>query len=482
MISCFNLEEKEEEEKEDEETEKEEEKEEEEEEFVETLLHLMYEYVVENPRLITEPDFHETFEEDVKQFVDVMLENQDPNKIYSFFTPNKEDVESLEKGQEDELVDATMALFFDTIYPRRSHPDTFPSEITTIEKERIRTTIERLTNMPQPKQRTAEWYEFRGKLITASNAYKAFESPSQQNQLIYEKCQPFQKDADATTDAFKSQVNVHTTLHWGQKYEPLSVLLYEDEYKTRVGDFGCIQHPTYSFIGASPDGINVDPEGTRYGRLLEIKNIVNREIDGVPKKEYWVQMQLQMETCDLDACDFLETRFQEYKSEEDTSEATVSGATASEAKSGLTEEQMFLFDGDDFRFTERGERKGVILYFANGEGNPVYVYTPFDIDTYKKFVLWEIGMIQQKTGEGLTWIKNLYWRLDEFSCVLVERNKLWFESNVSGLAAIWDTILKERETGYEHRAPQKRPPSAKSAPSSSASSALPSWFINKPFH
>ena len=108
-------------------------------------------------------------------------------------------------------------------------------------------------------------------------------------------------------------VNTNTTLHWGQKYEPLSVKIYEHTYNTKVEDFGCIQHEIYTFLGASPDGINVDPTSQRYGRMLEIKNIVNREIDGIPKKEYWIQMQLQMEVCDLDECDFLETKFTEYE-------------------------------------------------------------------------------------------------------------------------------------------------------------------------
>ena len=29
--------------------------------------------------------------------------------------------------------------------------------------------------------------------------------------------------------------------------------------------------------------------------MLEIKNPVSREITGIPKEEYWIQMQLQME-------------------------------------------------------------------------------------------------------------------------------------------------------------------------------------------
>ena len=77
-------------------------------------------------------------------------------------------------------------------------------------------------------------------------------------------------------------------------------------YKTKVYDYGCLPHPKYKFLAASPDGINDDPESPLFGRMLEIKNVVSRKITGIPKKEYWIQMQLQMEVCDLDECDFLE--------------------------------------------------------------------------------------------------------------------------------------------------------------------------------
>ena len=50
--------------------------------------------------------------------------------------------------------------------------------------------LKELKEAPQPAQRTKEWYAFRYNLITASNAYKAFESQAMQNQLIYEKCKP----------------------------------------------------------------------------------------------------------------------------------------------------------------------------------------------------------------------------------------------------------------------------------------------------
>jgi hypothetical protein len=55
------------------------------------------------------------------------------------------------------------------------------------------------------------------------------------------------------------------------------------------------------------------------------------------------------------------------------------------------------------------------------------------------------------------WIKNIYWRLNEVSCVLVLRNKMWFQNNIEQLERVWRTIEKERISGdFSHRAPNKR--------------------------
>jgi len=39
---------------------------------------------------------------------------------------------------------------------------------------------------------------------------------------------------------------------------------------------------------------------------------------------------------------------------------------------------------------------------------------------------------------------------------LVVRNKPWFQTVVPLFRGVWDTILKERVSGYEHRKPKKR--------------------------
>ena len=61
-----------------------------------------------------------------------------------------------------------------------------------------------------------------------------------------------------------------------------------------------------------------------------------------------------------------------------------------------------------------------------------------------------------KKHEHLTWVSNFYWWLDEVSCVLVLRNKLWFATASPILENLWTTIIKERKEGFAHRAPKKK--------------------------
>ena len=55
----------------------------------------------------------------------------------------------------------------------------------------------------------------------------------------------------------------------------------------------------------------------------------------------------------------------------------------------------------------------------------------------------------------LTWVKNIYWRLEQYSCVLVLRNKIWFQNAITKISDVWDIIEKEKVTGFEHRNSKK---------------------------
>ena len=174
--------------------------------------------------------------------------------------------------------------------------------------------IHMLENAYQPQQRTIEWYQVRYNLLTATNIGQLLSSDSDANlnRVIYEKCKPL--ETTFLGNSSSNEIKIDSPMHWGQKYEPVTLAIYEKKYNTKVGDFGCLVHSNtqYSCIGASPDGINNDITNTeRFGRMVEIKNVVSREITGIPVTKYWIQTQIQMEVCDLEECDFVETKFKE---------------------------------------------------------------------------------------------------------------------------------------------------------------------------
>ncbi len=263
----------------------------------------------------------------------------------------------------------------------------------------------KLKNIVLPDQRTPEWYQYRHNMITASNIWKAVGSEANKNSLIAEKCKPY---------VSYSGVNVDSPLHWGQKYEPVTIALYEHINRTKVNAFGCIAHPDYPFIGASPDGI------TDNGRMIEIKNVVSREITGIPKMDYWIQMQVQLEVCDLEDCDFVETQFKEYEDHE---------------------EDMFYKNLDKYDFN------GLMLYFVKSDfsdSTPHYVYLPLSVSLDKASINNWINEQKYLHKDTHILFKKIYWYCETYSCVLVKRNRIWFDMALPYFMEIWEKITEKR--------------------------------------
>jgi len=339
-----------------------------------------------------------------------LVEEDDYNEIYKF-------------------VKERIGVFFETISSIPARSLTTTRILRKPNREYMRNKIAYLQSIPQPKQRTQEWYEFRYNLITASSIGNIFGTTSKINSLIYSKCKPL----DCSIGNISNYVNIMTPMHWGNKYEPLTIMWYEKKYNTQVADFGCIRHNKYDFIGASPDGINIDADSSRYGRMIEVKNTTSREITGTPLDEYWIQMQLQMETCDLDECDFIETQFKEYADE-----------TAFYA---------------DFTMNDRG----VILHFSKKnndfgqiDNSPHYEYMPLNISIEKHAINEWIYAKKRELSDEYILYATLYWYLDDFSCILVQRNRQWFSQSLPKIRETWTIIEKERISGYDHRMPKKK--------------------------
>ena len=317
-------------------------------------------------------------------------------------------------------------LTYKYFIPKRSYKNTYirrnyenKSHNLSTQKEKIQKQLDYLKSIIQPEQRSDEWYIFRNSTLTASNIYKIFISDYSQTQLILEKCEPININKFKVT-------NTNSPLHWGQKYEPVSILYYEYINNTKVDEFGCIPHKDYSYIAASPDGIICDSSSELFGRMLEIKNVVSREINGIPKMEYWIQMQLQMEVCDLNECDFLETKFVEY------------------------------LDVNDYNQDNDVKYKGTFLQFCK-DNTPFYVYPPFtlnDVDS-KEYIDWfNYQIILNFDKEFIT---TIYWKLEVISCVLVLRNKHWFANVLPLIETFWYNLVNERDSGeYKERIKKKR--------------------------
>lgn len=414
------------------------------------VIEIIDEYMQNEIHTMSSPYFHKNLKKDITSILYESLYNihfseQSSRYRADMSTSMIEMCQSDDFEEVEQLVGEICDNFFKNQIdiPPRSYSDTFVIPKSSEENDTITATVDRLRNMLQPKQRTEEWYQFRHNIITASNIWKVFGSECQYNSLIYEKCHPYTVNANILGG--NDYVNTSSPMHWGNKYEPVSISIYEKMFQTKIEDFGCILHYKYPFIGASPDGINTDPESSRYGRMLEIKNIVNREIDGVPKEEYWIQMQMQMETCKLDECDFLETRFKQY-------------ATENEFYEGFTILSEESHTSPSYR--------GVILYFVHKivdfnisvSKSPYYVYMPLDIPIEKEAIDVWIKTQKDELKSEYSLYEILYWYLDELSCVLVKRNKEWFRNSVSKIEDTWKTIERERVEGYEHRSAKKRVP------------------------
>jgi len=393
-------------------------------ELIELIFEITDEYIQNNLLQIANELFHKNL---IDNCTDLLFDQWEDADILgkNYTDDDYDEIHDFVEMQIDAYFESTMA-----VCPPRSYPNA--NIRRKVDVDIITNKIAYLQGVEQPKQRSPEWYEFRHNLISASNLGKIFSSEAQYNSLIYEKCKPLD-----TSNSDNGYVNTNSPMHWGQKYEPLTLMLYEKMYNTKVADYGCIRHSKYPFIGASPDGINVDSKSDRYGRMVEVKNVVNRELNGIPKEIYWIQTQIQMETCDLDECDFIETQFKEYE-----------------------DESAFYRD-------ESREHRGIILYFVervsiggvpNYSNAPHYEYMPlFKPITEESIVQWIRGKCLYLKRE-YTLYSTIYWYLDNYSCVLIERNREWFSAAVPKIDEAWKTILTERETGYEHRSAKKRVP------------------------
>jgi len=218
-----------------------------------------------------------------------------------------------------------------------------------------------IQNKSQVQQRTTEWHLERKKLITATDAASALEANPYKTKidLLHHKCEPYIED----------QVQSNSAMTWGTKYEPVAVQLYEQFENDKVHELGLLKHPTHKWLAASPDGIRLN------GKLVEIKCVYNRKIRDEEPYMYWIQVQIQLEVCDLEECDLFQCKFFEFKNKKDYLE-------------------------------DKSNHKGISMEDNNIE---------------------------------------FYWKLEEYSCKTIVRDKEWFKKSLPILRRFHNDVTKSQK-------------------------------------
>lgn len=273
------------------------------------------------------------------------------------------------------------------------------AETRTVE-EQVKWVIE---NYGQNDQRTNAWHQKRGEMLTASEIYKTVKdaTPAQRHELIVGKLTP--RDMGG-------QIVTARSLLWGTRYEPIAKQIFEDMFGVQIVDTTCIPHAVHSFLGASPDGIQIttDTASPRYGRLVEFKCPISRDFDeNSPVPPMYVhQMQLQMECAGLDTCDYMEMRFREVN------------------------------------FTEWSEidTKYKSVFLVSEDGVDV-MYRPFN-DT-RSVVEWKDEVTK---GDERHWM-FVFWVLQKHRYQTVPKDTSWLETHLPYFQATWEEVQKHRQAG-----------------------------------
>jgi len=276
------------------------------------------------------------------------------------------------------------------------------------------------------------------------------------DQFIYEK-------------VFGREFSENKFVHHGKKYEHIATMFYQHVYNVKIGEFGLLKHPEIDFIGASPDGIcsAYTLDGIRgsplLGTMVEIKCPMTREIktsgdikDGICPYYYWVQVQLQLQCCNLNRCDFIQLSIKEYETDEET-----------------TAQDKFMNDNHLLDHTENQNNmvkinqnfgRGALIQllpikftqkvqYEKREWYSKYIYPP-SLDMSKGDVLNWIDDEKKKfklnpLSKDYKFDKPLFFRIVTTHNTIILREDKWFEEAVPKLKVTWDKIKFLRENKAE---------------------------------
>ena len=276
--------------------------------------------------------------------------------------------------------------------------------------------VDDLMLLDLPPQRSPEWYKIRENILTASSLADAIGKGhfKSRDEMILSKM-----DIEET----KPSKYVSSIMEWGVKYEQIATIFYEYLTKSQIIEFGLIPHPQLKIFGASPDGICGPKSPKEYiGRMLEIKCPPKREFTSEVPEHYWMQIQGQLETCNLSECDFLQVKIEEYSNLEEYNQD--SNGNIGETSTGYPKGMVLTFTKNDQKTYEYP------TLFQNNEQN----------NTWKNDTI-------LKYPDHIVSVH--WWKIIRYECTLVERNQVWWNSIIPDIIQFWEEVEYYRKNGHE---------------------------------
>jgi putative phage-type endonuclease len=275
----------------------------------------------------------------------------------------------------------------------------------TVLNER-RNKLNKLKQLELPEQRSPEWYELRKEILTASSLAAAIGHChfKTRDELIYDKIVETPFEPNPITE-------------WGVKYEDVAIMFYEELYNVKVLDFGLIPHPSFTAFGASPDGICEDNGNDEYmARMVEIKCPPKRKFTKTVPPHYLMQVQGQLEVCDLDECDFFQVKLEEYASFEEYCQ------------------DKFAIDG----YVQKGRTslnypKSAAATYKVGE-KLSYEFLPLN-PTNDEVTEWV-----NKHSKKANFFEIKFWKIVRYECTLVQRNKKWWIDTIDKILEFYNDL------------------------------------------
>ena len=380
----------------------------------------------ENMDIITLDDLNHIIDEYDNVLYDNVRMNQDISSLSdNIYTQIVEKYNLVDK--EDDL-SMSRKLYFQSYVMNAIHKKVLDYENRIKNRIDIVEKVERLKLLKLPEQRSEEWYKIREGILTASSLADAIGEGHfcPRDELIMQKC-------GGPRGSVPFEI-----VEWGVMYEPVATSFYEKMNQLTILEFGLVPHPTFKIFGASPDGIcDVNSPPEYVGRMLEIKCPPRRVFTKEVPRHYWMQMQGQLESCDLEECDFLQVKFIEYFTEQD-----------------YIEDIYLVNDKVKEGYSSNSFVKGLLIAFIkdNPEGNPTIQYEYCDFESsYDSLKAWSEKSINDYNDGDFKYdrVKLHWWKIERYECTLVGRDRDWWLDTQPKIIDFWEDVLHYREVGIQ---------------------------------